>query len=121
MKHLTLLLILSASLAAFSQARIDTVHIGALKLIGRNDRLYNHIAIGQAIGGLYTTTQDISTPDTLRAICLVTLFQNGISLARMGFVVIEHGKRPVYLDCRKRALKLPQVGWGYEVVGANTK
>lgn len=48
--------------------------------------------------------------DTLRAICLVTLFQNGIAHARMGFVVIEQGKRPVYLDCNKKALKLPQVG-----------
>lgn len=63
----------------------------------------------------------ITNPDTLRAICLVTLFHNGIAHARMGFVVIEHGKRPVYLDCRKRALKLPQVGWGYEIVNPNYK
>lgn len=58
-----------------------------------------------------------ATPDTLRAIILVTLSPNGIAHVRMGFVVIEQGKRPVYLDCRKRALKLPQVGWGWEKVG----
>lgn len=60
-------------------------------------------------------------PDTIRAICLVTLFPNGIAHARMGFVVISDGKRPVYLDCQKKALKLPQVGWGYELVNPNKK
>lgn len=60
-------------------------------------------------------------PDTLRAICMVALFQNGLAHARMGYVVIQQGKRPVYLDCRKRALKLPQVGWGYEIVNPNYK
>jgi hypothetical protein len=61
------------------------------------------------------------TPDTLRAIILVTLSQNGTAHARMGYVVIEQGKRPVYLDCRKRALKLPQVGWGWEKLTGNIK
>lgn len=59
------------------------------------------------------------TPDTLRAIILVTLSPNGIAHARMGYVVIEQGKRPVYMDCRKRALKPPAVGWGWESVGGN--
>lgn len=63
----------------------------------------------------------LSTPDTLRAICLVTLFPNGIAHARMGFVVICEGKRPVYLDCNKKALKLPQVGWRYELIDPNYK
>lgn len=58
-------------------------------------------------------------PDTLRAICLVTLSSNGIAHARMGFVVISEGKPPVYLDCRKRALKWPMVGWGYREVKTN--
>lgn len=61
------------------------------------------------------------TPDTLRAIVLVTLSPNGIAHARMGFVVIEQGKRPVYLDCQKRALKLPMVGWDWREVGVNEK
>lgn len=47
--------------------------------------------------------------------------QQGIAHSRMGFVVIEQGKRPVYLDCRKRAIKWPQVGWGYEEVNPNYK
>jgi hypothetical protein len=55
--------------------------------------------------------------DTLRAIVLVTMFPNGTAHSRVGFVVIEAGCKPVYLDCNKKALKLPQVGWGYEVVG----
>jgi hypothetical protein len=63
--------------------------------------------------------RDVTQPDTLRAIILVTLSPNGIAHARMGYVVVEQGKRPVYLDCRKRALKLPQVGWGWEKVGKN--
>lgn len=73
-------------------------------------------------GSLDSFSQDTvyhRTPDTLRAICLVTLFPNGISHARMGYVVIAEGKEVVYLDCRKNALKLPQVGWGYRVVNPN--
>lgn len=70
---------------------------------------------GSPTTGHATISMDVIKPDTLRAIILVTLFPNGIAHARMGFVVIEQGKRPVYLDCRKKALKLPQVGWGWEV------
>lgn len=60
-------------------------------------------------------------PDTLRAIILVTLSPNGIAHARMGYVVIAEGKEVEYLDCRKKALKLPQVGWGYRVVNPNNQ
>jgi hypothetical protein len=52
-------------------------------------------------------------PDTLRAIILVTTSPNGIAHARMGYVVIADGRKPVYLTCDKKALKLPQVGWGW--------
>lgn len=75
-------------------------------------------------GSLDSFSQDTvnhRTPDTLRAIVLVTLFPNGIAHARMGFVVIAQGKRPVYLDCNKKALKLPMVGWGYELINPNEK
>lgn len=61
------------------------------------------------------------SPDTLRAIVLVTLSPNGIAHARMGFVAISESKRPVYLDCQKKALKLPMVGWGYVEVGGKDK
>lgn len=47
--------------------------------------------------------------------------QYGIAHAMPGYVVIEQGKRPVYLDCQKRALKLPQVGWGFREVDLNYK
>lgn len=114
MKRLFLIWIFSGSLDSFSQDKIDTIHIGGLKLIFRNDTLFNQFATGSI------SEKDLTKPDTLRAICLVTLFPNGIAHARMGFVVIEQGKRPVYLDCRKKALKIPQVGWGYEVVNPNT-
>lgn len=90
MKHLLLSLIFSASLTAFSQVSQNTV-----------------------------TTRDVVKPDTIRAICLVTLFENGIAHARMGWVVIAPDKRPVFLDCRKRALKYPQVGWGFREVDPN--
>lgn len=99
MKKLLLLLFLfSTSLTAFSQdtvpARIDL----------------------KAQGWIVN-----ATPDTLRAIILVTMCPNCLAHARMGFVVIEQGKRPVYLDCNKKALKLPQVGWGYELIDPNYK
>jgi hypothetical protein len=64
---------------------------------------------------------DVVKPDTLRAIVLVTLSPNGIAHSRMGFVVISDGKRPVYLDCNKKALKLPMVGWGWELINPNYK
>lgn len=100
--------------AIFSQDKIDTanrpinafiypMHIGEVKDYDR----YNFVPVAK--------------PDTLRAIVLVTLSPNGIAHSRMGFVVISEGKRPVYLDCQKRALKLPMVGWGYREVGVNEK
>lgn len=75
-------------------------------------------------GSLSAFSQDTlkrGTPDTLRAIVLVTLSPNGIAHSRMGFVVISEGKRPVYLDCQKKALKLPQVGWDWREVNPNVK
>lgn len=107
MKHLILFFLFSGSLYSFSQEQSG--HL----LDTKTD------AIIQLPGGSYIWPAP--KPDTLRAICLVTLFPNGPAHARMGYVVIEHGKRPVYLDCRKRALKLPQVGWGYIEVNPNNK
>lgn len=118
MKKLLLLFFFSGSLDSFSQVKIDTVHIGGLKLIFRNDTLYNQIAPVEVRDAL---NQGSPKPDTLRAIILVTLTPNGIAHARMGFVVIAEGKEVKYLDCRKNALKLPQVGWRYRVVGENEK
>lgn len=114
MKHLIIFLLLSTS--AFSQEKIDTAHIGRLKLIFRNDTLFNHYYSGEA-------ARDVVKPDTLRAILLVTLGyrRQGIAHARMGFVVICEGKRPVYLDCKKRALKWPMVGWGWVEVDKSNK
>lgn len=114
MEKLLLFLLLSTS--AFSQEKIDTAHIGRLKLIFRNDTLFNHYYSGEA-------ARDVVKPDTLRAILLVTLGyrRQGIAHARMGFVVICEGKRPVYLDCRKRALKWPVVGWDFREVGGKEK
>lgn len=92
---LTLFLLLATS-AAFSQ---DTVR---------------HRIDLKAQGWIVNTT-----PDTIRAILLVTLAPNGIAHARMGFVVRQPGKPVVYLDCRKRALKRPQVGWDWREVKTN--
>lgn len=114
MKHLLLFILFSGSLDSFSQDKMDTIHIGRLKLVFRNDTLYNQYFAGPM-------SKDVATPDTLRAICLVTLSPNGIAHARMGFVVISQGKRPVYLDCNKRALKLPMVGWDFREVNTNYK
>jgi hypothetical protein len=71
--------------------------------------------------GMKCDCSKCSQPDTARAIILVTLSPSGIAHARMGYVVTEQGKRPVYLDCRKRALKWPMVGWDwrYEIVDSN--
>lgn len=71
--------------------------------------------------GLYGFKVSMPAPDTSRAIILVTLSPNGIAHARMGWVVIQPGKPVIYLDCRKRALKWPQVGWDWREVGGKEK
>jgi hypothetical protein len=112
MKHLILLIFFSASLSAFSQADTTQLKFDP-RLWGSPEPDENGRTLGMAVylGNI--------KPDTLRAICLVTLFPNGIAHARMGFVVITQGKRPVYLDCNKKALKLPQVGWDFREVNTN--
>lgn len=117
MKRLFLTLLFSASLAAFSQVPDTTVELREYNWSGPKS---SHILHQNPDGSFSIRDPDVK-PDTLRAICLVSLFQNGIAHARMGYVVITPGKRPVYLDCRKRALKLPQVGWGYELIDPNYK
>lgn len=99
MKHLLLFILFSCSLDSFSQ--------DAKKTCGHNLKNCKCMKV------------DVVRPDTLRAYILVTMSPNGIAHARMGYVVIEQGKRPVYLDCRKRALRWPQVGWGYVEVDPN--
>lgn len=105
LKRLFLIWIFSGSLDGFSQVyKIE------------NDK--EHVLV-QAPDGTFSIKRSEPKPDTLRAIMLVTLSPNGIAHARMGYVVIFEGKEVVYLDCRKRALKRPAVGWGYRVVGKN--
>lgn len=60
-------------------------------------------------------------PDTVRAYILVTMCRKCAAEAIPGYVVIEQGKRPVYLDCQKRALKWPMVGWDFREVDVNQK
>ena len=105
MKHLLLLILFSGSLDSFSQ--------------DEKAGIYLH-EIGVECKCSQCTP---SKPDTLRAICLITLGYRNLNVAhaRMGFVVVQDGKRPVYLDCRKRMLKLPAVGWGYELVNPNNQ
>jgi hypothetical protein len=101
MKKLLLFFLFSGCLDSFSQDKPEKLYLWP-------DGKWSVLDPGPALPP--------ATPDTLRAICLVTLFPNGIAHSRMGFVVIEQGKRPVYLDCRKKALKLPQVGWDFREV-----
>lgn len=105
MKHLLLIWLFSGSLDSFSQDKPEKLYLWP-------DGKWSVLDPGPPLK---------TTPDTLRAIVLVTLSPNGIAHSRMGFVVISEGKRPVYLDCRKRALKLPQVGWDWREVGVNEK
>jgi len=95
MKKLLLIWIFSGSLDSFSQVPDTTVPL----------REYNW------------TIREAPKPDTLRAVILVTTSPNGIAHSRMGYVVITDGRKPVYLTCDKKALKLPQVGWGWVEAG----
>lgn len=117
-KFFTLLIFLSAPLTTFSQ-NIDSTT--KLRQFNRPDNPTNSDFGGYTTGRAISMSDFIIKPDTVRAICLVTLFENGIAHARMGFAVIETGKRPVYLDCRKRALKGSQMGWGFREVDVNYK
>lgn len=126
-KKLLLIWFFSGSLDSFSQAPDTAIQ----KAIPDNIRKWIDAVKAAPLPEHYTTlevkpsigwTGEAITPpkpDTLRAIVLVTLSPNGIAHSRMGFVVIEQGKRPVYLDCRKKALKLPHVGWDCRIVNPN--
>lgn len=100
LKHLLLLMFFSGSLSCFSQDKPEKLYLWP-------------------DGKLSVLDPGLPILDTLRAICLVTLSSNGPAHARMGYVVISEGKRPVYLDCRKRALKGSQVGWDWREVNLN--
>jgi len=106
MKKLLLLWIFSGSLDSLSQVP---------DLLKSEYTLEVKPVTGEAI----PIDRGVVKPDTLRAIVLVTLFPNGIAHSRMGFVVLQNGRKPVYLSCDKKPLKLPQVGWGYELVEPN--
>lgn len=100
LKRLLLIWIFSGSLDSFSQVAPEPLYLwpdGKLSVLNQN--------------------LHVIKPDTLRAELLVTLSPNGIAHSRMGYVVIAEGKEVLYLDCRKKALKMPQVGWGYKIVG----
>lgn len=121
LKHLFLTWIFSGSLDSFSQvdttqlqrALHDMITSGAVTSTSKGNRFIS--------SGTLAGNATYPTPDTFRAIILVTLSPNGIAHARMGYVVICEGKEVVYLDCRKKALKIPQVGWAYEVVDPNER
>lgn len=100
MKHLLLFFLFSGSLDSFSQDKPGIY----LHDLGKECKCSKCI---------------MPAPDTLRAVMLVTLSHryHGIAHARMGFVVVQPGRKTIYLDCRKRPLKYPAMGWGYEVVG----
>lgn len=117
MKKLFLIWLFSGSLDSFSQDT-KTLEYPPKPIDGR--MIYLH-SIGQPCS--CSQCEAKNKPDTIRAILLVTLGyrQQGIAHARMGFVVISDGKRPVYLDCQKKALKLPMVGWNYQVIDPNYK
>lgn len=133
-RFFTLFLLLATSLSAFSQESQYAIcyhntlacKCGSGEVVAKDVVKNDTIEVGtgvymirhkDSLVGLYR----LPTPDTLRAIILVTLSPNGIAHAKMGYVVIERGKRPIYLDCRKRALKWPQVGWDFREVDKNYK
>ena len=103
LKRLFLLMFFSGSLNSFSQDKDGFI-------VETTDGVFHMTADGRII-------RPEPKPDTLRVIILVTLSPNGIAHARRGYVVICEGKEVAYLDCRKKALKMPQVGWGYKIVG----
>lgn len=111
MKHL-LTLLFSTSLTAFSQD-IDTMQ----PLRQFDVSKWGHVLTGVAV----SADQYERNPDTLRAIILATMCRRCAAEAIRGYVVIEQGKRPVYLNRCKKALKGFQVGWGWELIDPNYK
>lgn len=120
MKHLLLTLIFSTSLTVFSQL-VDTTQPLRQFDVSKWGSPVTSTPLGPMTiqTGSVDCRLPVSTPDTLRAIILATMCRRCAAEAIQGYVVIEQGKRPVYLDCRKRALKGFKVGWGWVEVGAN--
>lgn len=114
-KFFTIFLLFSASLTAFSQSiPLDDMAPNTTQyILGKNgdgDTLRYHIRL-----------EDRVKPDTLRALILASMCRKCAAEPMPGYVVIERYKRPVYLDCRKRALRWPQVGWDFREVDLNYK
>lgn len=111
MHHLPLLLLTFISFTGFGQ-------------VSRNAVCYHNTPACRCSSGevVQKGAAIYRTPDTLRALILVTLSttRQGIAHARVGYVVLG-GEKVIYLDCRKRPLKLPAKGWGWEVVGGKEK
>lgn len=105
MKRLLLIWIFSGSLDGIGQDKIDTVHIGRLKLIFRNDTLYNQFFAGPML-------KDIATTDTLRSVLLVTGKPPAFTHAVYGYCVRKNGACIGHLDSRQRLFKLPVRVWG---------
>lgn len=94
--------------AIFCQDKIDTVHIGRLKLIFRSDTLYNQFVTGRAVDARDTPTK----PDTLRSVLLVTGKPPSFTHAVYGYCVRRNGICVGHLDSRQRLFKLPVRVWG---------
>lgn len=115
---LTLFLLLSTSLSSFSQVsqlaicyhntpacRCSSGEVAVRDTVNRRTSDTTWWVNNPPFSGCLNLCATHPAPDTIRAIILVTMCPNCLAHARMGFVVIEQGKRPVYLDCRKQALK----------------
>jgi hypothetical protein len=106
MKRLLLIWIFSGSLDGIAQDKIDTIRIGGLKLIFRNDTLFNQFVTGEVV-----STRDGRT-DTLRSILLVTGKPPAFTHAVYGYCVVRNGEHVGHLDSRGRLFKLPVRVWG---------
>jgi len=130
MKHILLFFLFSGSLDSFCQVRsvqdlVEDFKKGksfAATLGSDTSKKTMFLVGGKLIYHSNEHTSELNiAPDTMRAIILVTLSAERFNLsnahARVGYVVLQAGKEPMYLDCRKTPLKLPQVGWGYKILG----
>jgi hypothetical protein len=72
MKKLLLLVFFSGSLDGFSQDKIDTLHIGGLRLMFKNDTLYNQVVPGIATSEILSIKYPEPKLDTLPSTILLT-------------------------------------------------
>jgi hypothetical protein len=64
----------------------------------------------------YFSFKNVSESDTIKASLLITTRHMGIAFKKIGYVVIQSGADPKFLDCQKIPITEPYEVWLYHII-----